>query len=167
MHHCDASFASPGFHGRGHNGPATAHTPEKSLDNQLRHPRHPACRFRPVESPLGRLQRLLRARGRNRLAAADHATDLGALPGPRRARALYHRSTIAKGFNCYLQDLFTSEASRGQGVGRALIEAVYAQARAAGSPRVYWHTYGHNATARRLYDHVADNPGVMVYQKLL
>lgn len=80
---------------------------------------------------------------------------------------LYHRSTIVKGLNCYLQDLFTSQASRGQGVGRALIEAVYAHARAAGSPRVYWHTQNHNATARRLYDQVAVDPGFMVYQKFV
>lgn len=80
---------------------------------------------------------------------------------------LYHRSTIAQGFNCYLQDLFTSPAARGQGVGRALIEAVYDAARAAGSKRVYWHTQNHNATARALYDRVGDNPGFMVYQKLL
>lgn len=80
---------------------------------------------------------------------------------------LYHRSTIVKSFNCYLQDLFTAQAARGKGVGRALIEAVYAHARAAGSPRVYWHTQNHNATARRLYDQVGDNPGFMVYHKLL
>ena len=33
---------------------------------------------------------------------------------------------------CYLQDLFTDEAARGKGVARALIEAVYEAARAAG-----------------------------------
>ena len=36
---------------------------------------------------------------------------------------LFHRSTTAIEPNCYLQDLFTSEAARGKGVGRALIEA--------------------------------------------
>lgn len=80
---------------------------------------------------------------------------------------LYHRSTIVQGHNCYLQDLFTSRAARGQGVGRALIEAVYDAARAAGSKRVYWHTQNHNVTARALYDRVGDNPGFMVYQKML
>lgn len=53
---------------------------------------------------------------------------------------LYHRSTTAIGPNCYLQDLFTSQAVRGQGVGRALIEGVYERAKAAGSGRVYWLT---------------------------
>ena len=46
---------------------------------------------------------------------------------------LYHRSTTAIEPSCYLQDLFTLEASRGKGVGRALINGVYAQAKRAGS----------------------------------
>ncbi len=43
---------------------------------------------------------------------------------------LFHRSTTAIEPLCYLQDLFTSEAARGKGVGRALIEGVYQQASA-------------------------------------
>jgi GNAT superfamily N-acetyltransferase len=81
------------------------------------------------------------------------------------AHYLFHRSTIMLGPNCYLQDLFTLEAARGRGVGRALIEAVYAQARIAGAARVYWHTEETNATARRLYDQVAGNSGFIVYRK--
>ena len=50
-------------------------------------------------------------------------------------------------------------------MGRALIEAVYAQARSAGTTRVYWHTQETNATARRLYDQVAANSGFIVYRK--
>src|SRR5579871_1154690 len=41
---------------------------------------------------------------------------------------LFHRSTTAIAPVCYLQDLFTVEAARGKGVGRALINGVYAQA---------------------------------------
>lgn len=41
------------------------------------------------------------------------------------AHFLYHRSTIQLAMSCYMQDLFTVEAARGKGVGRALIEAVY------------------------------------------
>lgn len=76
---------------------------------------------------------------------------------------LFHRSTTALALTCYLQDLFTSEAARGQGVGRALIEAVYAAARTAGSTRVYWQTQETNAVARTLYDKVAANSGFIVY----
>jgi GNAT superfamily N-acetyltransferase len=80
---------------------------------------------------------------------------------------LFHRSTIMAGPNCYLQDLFTAPAARGKGVGRALIEAVYERCRAAGGDRVYWHTQEDNATARRLYDQVAEDTGFVVYRKML
>ena len=80
---------------------------------------------------------------------------------------LFHRSTTLIEPNCYLQDLFTDERTRGKGVGRALIEAVYGRARSAGCGRVYWLTHQTNATARRLYDEVADNTGFIVYRKML
>ncbi|WP_019937926.1 GNAT family N-acetyltransferase [Bordetella sp. FB-8] len=80
---------------------------------------------------------------------------------------LLHRSTTQIGPNCYLQDLFTAEAARGKGVGRALIEAVYQRAAQADAGRVYWQTQTHNATARRLYDAVAEDSGFMVYRKLM
>src|SRR4051812_23723688 len=54
---------------------------------------------------------------------------------------LFHRSTTQVGLACYLEDLFTVPAARGKGVGRALIEGVYALAAAAGSPNVYWLTH--------------------------
>jgi GNAT superfamily N-acetyltransferase len=79
---------------------------------------------------------------------------------------LYHRSTIALGPVCYLQDLFTVEAARGRGVGRALIEAVYERALAAGSSRVYWQTHETNKTAMRLYDRIAEKSGFLVYRHL-
>jgi GNAT superfamily N-acetyltransferase len=52
----------------------------------------------------------------------------------------------------YLQDLFVAERARGGGAGRALIEAVFARADAAGASRVYWLTQSFNTTARQLYD---------------
>ncbi len=79
---------------------------------------------------------------------------------------IFHRSTTAIGPNCYLQDLFTSEAARGEGVGRALIDGVYEQAKLAGSPRVYWQTHETNRTAMQLYDKVAEHSGFVVYRKL-
>ena len=78
---------------------------------------------------------------------------------------LFHRSMISIAPICYLSDLFTSEAARGKGVGRALIVAVYDAARAAGSPRVYWQTHETNATARVLYDKVAERPGFIIYRE--
>jgi GNAT superfamily N-acetyltransferase len=82
------------------------------------------------------------------------------------AHYLFHRSTTAIAPSCYMQDLFTSAAARGNGVGRALISEVYEQAKAAGSPRVYWQTHETNVTAMQLYDKVAERSGFLVYSKL-
>jgi len=80
---------------------------------------------------------------------------------------LYHRNTTMIGPTCYLQDLFTAAPVRGRGVGRALIEAVYQRAKAAGSSRVYWQTHETNLTAMKLYDKVAERSGFVVYRKQL
>ena len=80
---------------------------------------------------------------------------------------LFHRSTTAIAPSCDLQDLFTNEAARVKGIGRALIEGVYERARLAGSPRVYWQTHHTNLTAMQLYDKVAEHSGFVVYRKLL
>jgi GNAT superfamily N-acetyltransferase len=79
---------------------------------------------------------------------------------------LYHRSCWTIGDYCYLQDLFVREEARKLGLGRALIEAVYAKARADGASRVHWLTHETNATARALYDTLADRPGFIQYRKL-
>mgnify|MGYP001547670236 FL=1 len=76
---------------------------------------------------------------------------------------LYHRSTTRLELTCYLQDLFTQPALRGQGVGRALIEGVYQEAKSAGIKRVYWHTHQTNVAGRTLYDKVAKHLGFIVY----
>ena len=83
------------------------------------------------------------------------------------AHYLFHRSTISLAPSCYLQDLFTHPDARGKGVGRALIEAVYAKAREAGVVRVYWQTHESNTIAKRLYDRVAEQSGFIVYRKIL
>jgi GNAT superfamily N-acetyltransferase len=79
---------------------------------------------------------------------------------------IYHRSCWTVGDYCYLQDLFVAEAARGHGLGRALIEAVYDEARSAGASRVHWLTMEDNATARALYDTLADRSGFIQYRKL-
>jgi GNAT superfamily N-acetyltransferase len=78
---------------------------------------------------------------------------------------LFHRSTISIQPTCYLQDLFTVEASRGKGIGRELIHEVYRRAADAGCSRVYWLTHETNATAMKLYDKVAEKSGFVVYRK--
>jgi GNAT superfamily N-acetyltransferase len=76
---------------------------------------------------------------------------------------LFHRSTSRLADVCYLQDLFTHEDCRGQGVGRALIQHVLDAARAAGSSRVYWTTQTTNAAGRALYGKMAEHRGFIVY----
>jgi len=89
--------------------------------------------------------------------------ETGALIGV--THCVLHRGTWAIGDFCYLEDLFVSPAARGRGVGRALIEAVYARADANGWSRVYWLTHETNAEARQLYDRVARNLGFIQYRR--
>lgn len=67
---------------------------------------------------------------------------------------LFHRHGWKIENVCYLQDLYATPDVRGKGVGRALIESVYAEADKAGAPGVYWLTQDFNTTARRLYDRI-------------
>src|SRR5688572_4430379 len=83
------------------------------------------------------------------------------------AHYLFHRSTSQIALSCYLQDLFTVEAARGQGVGQALIEAVADRARSAQAGRLYWQTHETNQVAMRLYDQVGGRSGFVVYRKAL
>lgn len=79
------------------------------------------------------------------------------------AQFLEHGSTTGADM-CYLQDLFTDPAARGQGIATALIKAVVNAAREQGCGRVYWLTQDSNKTARSLYDKLAVNDGFIRYQ---
>jgi GNAT superfamily N-acetyltransferase len=79
------------------------------------------------------------------------------------AHFLFHRSTTRLNDVCYLQDLFTAEHLRGQGIGKRLILAVYEAARSARCNRVYWQTQVTNTPGRVLYDKVAQHSGFIVY----
>ncbi len=89
------------------------------------------------------------------------AEDQGQVVGL--AHYLFHRSMTRVEHTCYLSDLFTSPSMRGRGVGRSLIQGVYAQAKSAGVTRVYWQTHETNAAGRLLYDKVAKHHGFIVY----
>ncbi|WP_018150874.1 GNAT family N-acetyltransferase [Leeia oryzae] len=80
---------------------------------------------------------------------------------------IYHRSCWTMGDYCYLQDLFAVPQQRGKGVGRALIEHVYAASKAAGAARVWWLTHETNEEAMKLYDRIADKSGFIQYRKVL
>lgn len=80
---------------------------------------------------------------------------------------LYHRTTWTIEKYCYLEDLFVDPEQRGGGVGKKLIEFVQAEANKEKCSRLYWHTQNGNATARRLYDYVANLTEFVKYQKAL
>ena len=99
----------------------------------------------------------------------DPDAPLAALVAERTARIvgiahyLFHPSTVHSNDVCYLQDLFTADDVRGEGIGSALISAVCERARAAGSSRVYWHTHESNARAISLYRKMAELPGFILF----
>lgn len=69
---------------------------------------------------------------------------------------LFHRHCWRVENVCYLQDLYVDASDRGTGVGRALIEGVYAAADTEGTPAVYWTTQDFNVVGRRLYDRIGE-----------
>ncbi len=77
---------------------------------------------------------------------------------------LYHRSTWSDRNYCYLEDLFVSPKARGRRVGKRLIEFVHAQAKHNHCERLYWHTQETNLRGQRLYDWLAEKPGVIEYR---
>jgi GNAT superfamily N-acetyltransferase len=80
---------------------------------------------------------------------------------------IYHRSCWTIENSCYLQDLLVDDAARGAGVGRQLIEYVYATAKTAGCAKVHWLTHETNDTAIGLYQRVAEQPGFIQFRKTL
>lgn len=93
---------------------------------------------------------------------------LGAFDGERLqgiVHAVKHRATWTDGWYIYLEDLFTRPEVRGQGIGKALINAIYDLADELGASRVYWLTHESNATGRALYDKVGHNAGFIQYRR--
>lgn len=83
------------------------------------------------------------------------------------AHYLFIRSTLQIAPVCCLQDLFTAEPARCQGVGGALVQAVTDQARAAGSGKVFWQTPEGDSACQKLLDKLADRSEAILYQKLV
>ncbi len=78
---------------------------------------------------------------------------------------LFHRHMWKIENCCYLQDLYTDPKARGTGVGRALIEAVYAAADQHQAPSVYWLTQEFNTRARVLYDSIGTKTPFIRYNR--
>jgi GNAT superfamily N-acetyltransferase len=64
----------------------------------------------------------------------------------------WHFSSLSAAESVLMNDLFVSEAARGRGVGRALIEASADVARERGAAHLEWATAPDNLAAQRLYD---------------
>ncbi|HEY5942872.1 MAG TPA: GNAT family N-acetyltransferase [Solirubrobacterales bacterium] len=121
--------------------------------------------FEEVLPLIGAYQRFYEAdeidEGRNRvffhrfLAPSEDGLLLGARSEGRLVgyACLYWHFSSTKAAECVLMnDLFVAESTRGQGVGRALIEATAEVARERGAPHIEWSTAPDNHTAQRLYD---------------
>ena len=75
------------------------------------------------------------------------------------------RTTWAEADTCYLQDLYADPSVRGKGIGRALIEAVYAAADREQAAGVFWFTAHDNQLARQLYDRIAVKTPFIRYRR--
>src|ERR1700727_191393 len=98
---------------------------------------------------------------RVRLANRDDAADIGrllydfhrAFDGPAGLAVLRFRAAIwSSGFECYLAELYVAPASRGQGLGRALMEAALSEARLRGADSMDIGVDEPDTAARRLYE---------------
>ena len=74
-------------------------------------------------------------------------------------------TTWQKQPECYLEDLFVLDKTRGQGVGQLLIDAVVNYAKEQGWHDVYWQTQFDNKEARGLYDKITGGTnGYVIYR---
>jgi GNAT superfamily N-acetyltransferase len=89
------------------------------------------------------------------LAPSDDGMLLAAWHGeePIGYACLYwHFTSLVPAETVLMNDLFVDEGHRGEGVGRALIEASTEVSRRRGAHHLKWATAPDNETARRLYD---------------
>jgi GNAT superfamily N-acetyltransferase len=96
-----------------------------------------------------------RAFFRRFLSPSDEGMLIGAWSGGSLvgyACLYWHFSSTRAVETVLMNDLYVEERARGEGVGRALIEASAEVARERGAPILEWSTAPDNATAQRLYD---------------
>jgi GNAT superfamily N-acetyltransferase len=105
------------------------------------------------------VEKIDEARNRTFFRSFLAPSEAGLLLGARREGRLlgyaclyWHFSSLEAAETVLMNDLYVSAEARGEGVGRALIEATAGIARERGAPLVEWSTAPDNRTARRLYD---------------
>jgi ribosomal protein S18 acetylase RimI-like enzyme len=79
------------------------------------------------------------------------------------ANFVIHENTSQLTPSCYLQDLIVDSASRGEGIGKLLIDWLVAAMKREGWSRVYWMTKENNYRARALYDKYTPHSGFVRY----
>jgi ribosomal protein S18 acetylase RimI-like enzyme len=106
----------------------------------------------------------------------DQATFLLAGAGPDGVAELRFRPSIMTGaLDAYLEELYVSPASRGRGLGRALLEAAMGTARRRGAARMEIGTSEDDTAARALYESAGftdregrpDGPVMLFYEREL
>ena len=96
--------------------------------------------------------RALAERVRELIAAGETVVLLGG-PGPDGVAVLRFRPAIwTKALECYLAELYVAPDRRGQGLGRALLEAAMEAARAEGATHMDLNTSEDDVAARALYE---------------
>jgi GNAT superfamily N-acetyltransferase len=78
----------------------------------------------------------------------------------------WHFTSLVPAETVLMNDLFVVTEARGQGVGRALIEASAAAARHRGAHHLEWATAPSNETAQRLYDATGATPSTWIEYEL-
>ncbi len=78
----------------------------------------------------------------------------------------WHFTSLVPAETVLMNDLFVTPEARGQGVGRALIEASAAVARERGAHHLEWATAPDNKTAQRLYDSTGAEPSTWIEYEL-
>lgn len=81
------------------------------------------------------------------------------------ATYVLHRSSWARNWYCYLEDLFVTEGQRGKGVARSLITAVAEAGLAQGAERLYWMTDASNHNAQALYEKLAERTDFIQFRR--
>jgi ribosomal protein S18 acetylase RimI-like enzyme len=116
---------------------------------------------------------VLAERLRQLIDGGDTLVVLGG-DGPDGLAVLRLRAAIwSSGLECYLAELYVAPASRGQGLGRALMEAALSEARLRGADSMDIGVDEPDTAARRLYESLgftnrvdgADGPVMYVYER--
>jgi ribosomal protein S18 acetylase RimI-like enzyme len=111
-----------------------------------------------------------------RLLEADEMTVLLGGPGPAGLALIRFRASVWTGEpEAHLQEFYVAPALRGQGIGRALLEATLATAREAGATYIDLATGETDAVARALYESCGftgreggpDGPRMLFYEREL